>query len=474
MQKKLIALAVAGLASTAAFAQTNVVVYGVADGTFDYVWQGGSTAQSETMTLITTPAGAIVPAGTGIRYATQGNNVDATRVSANSSYVGFKGTEDLGNGLKALFQYEMTVRFDQSSNATSSAVAADRDSFVGLSHDKAGTIVLGNLTGPTRALGAALDVNPGATGIGANSGVIGKIAGSTLKSSVVPTATVVGTGAVFTGATTLGYGSANGCGRSGTCTSIFDTRWANAIAYLSPNWGGFSFAAAYVANENNSPDYGTQYVTSTNAAGVTTVSANPFAGDLAKTNTYGYDLGIKWEGMGFMGAVTYNWAQFGDWVDTQVENLRVGGMYTAPNWSVRAMWEKTKLDLNNGLLASNTDQQKFGIGGTFNVGKTTLLAQWYGTNSAKDISQSKANLYEVGALYNLSKRTMLKATWAMIDNQDNSAADFGVNAIGNTSLSASRTVAANAAGNLVDTTTLTTSGFGARNQGVQVGVRHSF
>jgi predicted porin len=32
MQKKIIALAVAALASTAAFAQTNVTIYGVADG----------------------------------------------------------------------------------------------------------------------------------------------------------------------------------------------------------------------------------------------------------------------------------------------------------------------------------------------------------------------------------------------------------------------------------------------------------
>ena len=41
MQKKLIALAVAGLASTGAFAQSNVTVYGVADATFDVVKVGG-------------------------------------------------------------------------------------------------------------------------------------------------------------------------------------------------------------------------------------------------------------------------------------------------------------------------------------------------------------------------------------------------------------------------------------------------
>ena len=36
MQKKLIALAVAGLASTAAFAQTNVTIYGIVDYGYAY------------------------------------------------------------------------------------------------------------------------------------------------------------------------------------------------------------------------------------------------------------------------------------------------------------------------------------------------------------------------------------------------------------------------------------------------------
>ena len=69
---------------------------------------------------------------------------------------------------------------------------------------------------------------------------------------------------------------------------------------------------------------------------------------------------------------------------------------------------------------------------------------------------------------------MLKATWAMIDNDDGSVADFGVNAIGNQSsgYNANRTTVAG-----VGTTTSETfgsSGAGARNQGIQVGVRHSF
>ncbi|HYO27457.1 MAG TPA: porin, partial [Azonexus sp.] len=40
MQKKLIALAVAGLASTAAFAQTNVTIYGLVDYGYAYRFDG--------------------------------------------------------------------------------------------------------------------------------------------------------------------------------------------------------------------------------------------------------------------------------------------------------------------------------------------------------------------------------------------------------------------------------------------------
>jgi predicted porin len=463
MQKKLIALAVAGLASSAAFAQTNVTVYGIADGSFDYVWQSGSQQRTDNFTQNYSAVG--VPTTSTSISSQQGNNVDFTRVQANSSYIGFKGSEDLGNGLKAIFQYEMGLDFTSGTGG----LGATRDSFVGLSHANAGTVVLGNLTGPTRALGSALDVFPGATGIGANSGLIGKIAGSTLKSTVnVTTDTATSVAAN----TTLGYGSDAGCGKGGTCTSIFDTRWGNAVAYLSPNWGGFSFAAAGVANENKTADYETLY---TNTNGVVTSAPATAAQNFAQRDTYGFDVGAKWEGMGFMAGLTYNWAQLGDYLDTQVDNLRFGAMYTGAWWSVRGMWEKTTAEFGSNILSSDIDQQKFGLGGTMTFGKTTLLAQWYGTDDASGISDGKANLYAVGALYSLSKRTMLKATWAMIDNEDGSAADFGVGAIGNTSLSAGATATRNAAGfTTQETLGATTSGFGAKNQGIQVGIRHSF
>lgn len=61
------------------------------------------------------------------------NNGDIQRVTgvdmADTSRIGFKGSEDLGSGLKAIWQVEQGLNFDDSSSTSSFAT---RDSFVGL------------------------------------------------------------------------------------------------------------------------------------------------------------------------------------------------------------------------------------------------------------------------------------------------------------------------------------------------------
>lgn len=260
MQKNLIALAVAGLASTGAFAQANVTVYGIADGSFDVVRVSNTAGDTDL-----------------------GNT---TRVSTNSSYIGFKGAEALGNGLTAVFQLESGVSFENTGS-----FGATRDSFVGVAGGF-GTVVLGNLTGPTRALGAAVDVNAGATGIGANSALLGKLGNNLIGSTDA----------------NGNYGGGSTCGRSSTCTSIFDTRWKNAIAYVSPSFAGLSVTAAYVANENKA-----------------------FQGASA-ANTTGYDVGLKYANGPAMAAVTYNAVSLGQTFaggskQADVSDFRVGGSY---------------------------------------------------------------------------------------------------------------------------------------------------
>ncbi len=124
MQKKIIALAIAGLASTAAFAQSNVTIYGIAD--------------------------------VGVAQARSSGNLTATTVRSgglSTSRIGFKGVEDLGNGLKALFVLEYALDVDQNtgiggaaSRATTGMGAAGpaRQQLVGLTGGF-GTVAAGRL-----------------------------------------------------------------------------------------------------------------------------------------------------------------------------------------------------------------------------------------------------------------------------------------------------------------------------------------
>lgn len=111
MKRTLIALAC--LASTAAFAQSNVTIYGRLNTTVEYQ-----------------------------------KNIDSTDAKTvmqnNASRLGFKGTEDLGGGLKALFMMEH--RFNSDTGTTTGDFWAG-DAFVGLQSNY-GTIRAGRITSP--------------------------------------------------------------------------------------------------------------------------------------------------------------------------------------------------------------------------------------------------------------------------------------------------------------------------------------
>lgn len=384
MHKKALLMAVAGLAAAPVFAQ-NVTIYGVADATFDVMnVSGGSVAA---------------------------NNVGAyNRLSTNSSLIGFKGNEDLGNGLKALFQFESAANFDNLGG-----FGANRDSYVGLSGGF-GTVLAGNLTGPTRLLGAVVDVNAGGTGIGSNQALIGKL-GNVLTGRLDSTNTTnTATGQVT-----------NAIGRSSTQASVIDTRLANVVAYVSPTFNGFTVTGGYVANENKT-------------------------GGAGQPNTSAYDLGLTyangpiWAGIGHSDVSTKNITA------TNPTNTRLAAKYDFGVADVRVLWDSTKIDTNAGLHAK---QNVWGIGTSIKAGAAgKFIAQYYKADDVKGSglgagANTGANFAEIGFEYSLSKRTLLKADYARLSNRSAASYDFAVNATG-------------------------LSSGGATLSGLQVGLRHSF
>lgn len=113
MQKKIIALAVAGLVSGVAFAQSNVTVYGIADANFGY------------------------SDGDGTKFT----GIDSGGWSG--SRIGFKGEEALGNGLKAIFTMEFGTKID-----SDTALGNTRQAFVGVD-TSVGSFTLGRQYAPS-------------------------------------------------------------------------------------------------------------------------------------------------------------------------------------------------------------------------------------------------------------------------------------------------------------------------------------
>lgn len=219
MQKKLIALAVASALTVPALAladTSNVSVYGIADVSFDMTDNGDAGGK---------------------------NGANTHKVSSNQSRLGLKGAEDLGGGLKAVWQIEQAISID---NSGTTQGLATRNTFAGLASDSWGQVVLGRNDTPYKTSTRGLDVFMDHQGDNRN---------------------LMGTG------------------KAG-----FDVRLTDTIRYDSPNVSGFKAAVSYTASgENNTLD-------SDQRGKVWSVSGNyatgPFSAAAAyQKNTFGTTAG---------------------------------------------------------------------------------------------------------------------------------------------------------------------------------------
>jgi predicted porin len=395
MQKKLIAIAVAGLVSGAAFAADNVTVYGVVDGTYDNVKATGATT------------------ATGLNYQSRG------RTTMNSSYIGFKGAESMGNGLTAVFQIESGV--GENAGATNTMAAstygwANRDTMAALAGGF-GVVAFGNLTGPARALGATMDPNSGDTGIGSNAALIGKLGG--------------GAGASYT-----------------------DNRFANAIAYISPSMGGATIVFAYVPNENRSATVnGASSATDTSAY---TLGVN-FAG--GPVTAGGAWTEIKDKGTAGFGPVNTNSTVGAAPID-KYDNYRLAGKFDFGMGTVGLMLDQTKATVHG--VSGDVKQTVLYVPVTFKVGAGTIIGQFGQAGKltnplGADGNDFKAQHLMIGYEHALSKRTTVKALYSQITNKSLASYDYlyGVS-------------------NPNGTGTTNGVGAGADPRGFSVGMRHSF
>ncbi|UTY56289.1 porin [Massilia sp. erpn] len=342
MKKTLISIAVLGAMSSAAFAQSNVTIYGIVD------------------------AGIVAERG-----GKSGSVNKVTSGVANASRLGFKGTEDLGGGLQALFVLEGGIKADTGESDKANSIA-NRQSFVGLRSKEAGTLTLGRQYTPFyNALSQVGD--PFAAGL------------------------------------------------AGTAKNLFpvkdeNTRNSNAVVYATPAYNGVSAEFFYGFGEKSANSTQRQVGASLNYAN------GPLNARLAYNNRNNDDQPVlggpvaeKETGRNTLLAVNY---------DFQV--AKAFFMYS-DNKGLNSAALASPDAYNQKAPVASTKSADTLVGVTVPVGGAGKFIASYINKNDKTAFNQDANQIAVGYTYDLSKRTTTYVAYAKIKNKNGAGYTVGNN-----------------------------------------------
>ncbi|MGK5036937.1 porin [Janthinobacterium sp. LB3P118] len=341
MKKTLITLAVLAAATGVAQAQSSVVIYGTVDAGF----------VSE-------------------RGGVKGNVNKLDSGVASASRLGFKGTEDLGSGLSALFLLEAGFNVDSGAQGAPGKAEAlfGRQAYVGLSSKTTGTLTLGRQYTPWY---------------------------NTLSKVADPFA----------------------AGYAGSAKNLFpaNTRTSNTVLYTSPNFNGFDADVAYTFGEKaESNKYGRQIGAS---AGY---SNGPLNARLAYNNTSNDDVG-------FQAASGRNWLAAANYDFAVAKAYVAYGANKGQSSALRNNTDRNAYSLTQLSAAPSTDSNNILVGATVPVGPAgTVMASFIRTND-KTAANADADQWALGYSYALSKRTSTYASYAKIKNKNNAGYTVGNN-----------------------------------------------
>jgi predicted porin len=339
MKKSLIAIAVLAATSSAAFAQSNVTIYGILDA--------GITAE---------------------RGAAAGNVTKVTSGAASASRIGFKGTEDLGGGLSAIFKLETGARIDDGTLDNSTSTLFNREAYVGLSSKTAGTLTLGRQYTPYY---------------------------ETLRDVGDPFA--------------MGY--------AGTAKNLFPvasymTRNSNAVVYKTPNLAGFTGSVSYSLGEQNSDSSAARQV-----GGSLGYNNGPLNVAVAYNMKNNDTSTVKTAGVGHNTLVAANY-------DFKV--VKVFGAWSKDSGQGSAPLNQPLAQFGYTPVASQDSRDAL-IGVTAPIGAAGTLMASYIDKDDKEFANRDASQWAIGYNYALSKRTSTYVAYAKIKNKNGAGYTVGNN-----------------------------------------------
>ncbi len=302
---------------------------------------------------------------------TDTDDVDNWATNSRSSRLGFKGSEDLGGGLKAIYQIELSISSDGGTDqSVGTGFGSQRNTFVGLSGGF-GTFLVGRHDTPAKiAFYGAGNERLGDSVIDLN--------GS---------------------ATSRGIG-------------VFEEfRANNAIAYVSPSFSGFTLAAAIVPGEQSGTAEGT--------GSTDDERDNDGIADH-------YSLGLIYKGNGLKASIGYEVKEdldneVGDTDTADYKTLQIGASYTMNNFSIGTHYE----DSSDDGFVEGTDYTAWAITGKATFGNNAVSLVWTDAESEPDAANSDVDKdgWGVAVEHNFSKRTKAYAAYASSEIDRESGVD---------------------------------------------------
>ena len=319
----------------------------------------------------------------GAGKAPGGKSLTQTSLASNYSHVDIESTDDIGNGNKVIFHYQLVA---QPQNTFGNPV--NRNSFLGVAGGW-GAFKMGTNENVYERMMYTADPLDGALGPGGNLNILG----------------TPGAGAIFQA------GQSTASQTNGQVD--FYRRTDQTIWYESPNFSGFSFEVDYTLSAYKTQTINPHVVS---LGGKFQPDGAPFYVDLSyekHKDMFGGDA-IPGGTTGGTGSS-----------DT---GIQLGGGYMIGDLGLHLRYEALKYK-TDGVLAGPSEYKRNAewIGVKYNlpsgyVGGELGIAQKGKTNLAT-VKDSGAKMFGIGYFHNLSKQSQLQFIYARTDNQD--AASYG-------------------------------------------------
>ncbi|MEW6562337.1 MAG: porin [Pseudomonadota bacterium] len=333
MQKKIVALAVAAAFSAPAFADSNVVVYGKLSADVESV------------------------RASSVNGAANVNPTSRSRVSSNASRFGIKGSEDVADGLQAIYQVESRVNLVGNETGGGGGIFSGlRNSNVGLKGGF-GTLFVGHWDTPFKSAHNKVEL---------------------FDNSTIATTTAL-------------------LGNPGTGTN-FNQRYNSSIQYWSPDLNGFQVKLDYstantIANTsaNQKPN-------------LFSLSAAYDANGIYAAYAYEQHKDLRWNGT----------ALAGQGLGEKGHRAVLG--YSFGDAMIGATYEQLTVD--TGVVAGavqNTKRKAAEVSGSYKFGSSSIGAAYAKVGTFGTIQGATQASLRYG--YNFSKRTELFALYTQINNK---------------------------------------------------------